>query len=466
MKNLFLTVGLVLLAACASEAPIEKEENTEAKSEDKEMASSYRGFRNEFKQKAEVFNIDASKDITLKTKNGSRIHISKNSFVRADGQKVKGNVNFEVMEFNTHGEIIASNIPMVYKNTNGENEQFKSAGMFSLAAHQNNEELYLEKGKKIKVEYATDVDGAFNFYKLEKDSSNWQLKETDLLAVPNPYLNDLQEKLNTEKSLEPKKPKRPLAAAQGDELFDLMIFEGSQNEMNHQFNGLMWKYIGADPSLNPAKDPSKFKRTKVMTSVEPKDTTFLAFTMEFQDKVSKEKFTIDAAPIHQGIMLDRGEKKYKETIEKIEKSARAQQAILKEMENEKELLRIFNVEELGIYNYDIKYKDENNLPFAANFTFEGQDEDYVNVYLLPTEQRIVVKYTPDTYKEFSINPKNTNRLVAILPTKEVYVLGNQEIKKMNLDNKARDSKITFDLKKVNKSIETPADLDKVLKPAV
>lgn len=465
MKNLVFVVAYISLFGCASEGLVETQPVVQDEPIVVDDTRNFNGFRNEFRHKPESFSIDAQKNALIKTKNGSRIHISKNSFVDAAGKKVKGKVNFEVMEFNTHGEIIASNIPMVYQNEQGENEQFKSAGMFSLTASQNDTTLKLDSGKKIKVEYATDVDGSFNFYKLKSDSSNWEIKAENLLPEANSYLEAAQEKLDIARQNQPAPAKKPLAASDGDQLFDLLTFQNAL-DFNREFNGLMWKYLGDNPNLNPAVNPGKYAEKHSLMGIAPLDTNFLAFSLTIRNVKTKDTFQLEAAPIHKGALLDRGERKYQETIAKIEQSAREQNAIIREMANEKELLRIFEVDELGVFNYDVKYMDNNNIPFAANFTFDGKNEDNVNVYLLPTEQRIVVKFTPSTFNEFSINPKNTNRLVAILPNKDVYLLSNRDILSMNLRNIPRNSKITFDLKKVNRTIDTPQDLDKAINALV
>lgn len=459
-------ICVIILSSCASEVAIEQqnsEQNPEVQTVEVGLID---GFRNDFNHLPQSFEVDAQRDVVLKTKNGSRFHIPKNSFVDASGNVVKGKVQFDIMEFNTRGEIISSNIPMVYQNPAGEKEQFESAGMFSIAAFQNNEPLFLGKGKKIKVEYATNVDGAFNFYKLQSDSSNWELKESNCLPMKNSYLDDAKNRLEQVRAAEPDFPKKPLEAKDDDLLFDIRSFEHNGLNLNRDFNGLMWKYIGSNPELNPALPKNKISDILELQSMEPLDADVLAFSLTFYNKKSKEKLVVEAAPVYKGKLLDKKEKKNEEIIAQIENSAREQNAILKEMANEKELLRVFEVDELAIYNYDIQYKDPNTIQFVASFTFAGQSADNVNVYLLPTAKRVVVKFTPSTFGNFWINPRTVNKIIAILPNKEIYFLSNHDILKMNLIALPDKSKVLFDLKKVEKKIETPADLDKVIDAVV
>lgn len=459
-------ICVIILSSCASEVAIEQQ-NSELNPEVQAAeVSLFNGFKNDFNHLPQSFLVDAQRDVVLKTKNGSRFHIPKNSFVDASGNVVKGKVQFDIMEFNTRGEIISSNIPMVYQNPAGEKEQFESAGMFSIAAFQSNEPLVLGKGKKIKVEYATNVDGPFNFYKLQSDSSNWELKESDCLPMKNQYLDEAKKRLEQVRAEQPEKPKLPLVASDDDLVFDILTFNYQNPEFSREFNGLMWKYIGNDPEKNPALSKNKLSEIHELRSITPIDSNILAFELQFFNTKTEKLMTIEAAPVYKGKLLDKKEKKYQETITRIEQSVRLQDDLLKEMENEKELLRIFNVDELGIYNYDIQFKDPFYVPFVASFTFAGQTSENANIYLLPTTKRIVIRYTPETLANFAINPRSTNKIIAILPNKEVYFLSNFDILKMNLVSMPAGTKVLFDLKKIEKKIDSPADLDEVIDLAV
>lgn len=459
--KIFLSIFcLCLFFGCSSETEIAEiiEQNKPQLVE----KSVYKSFKNDIGQYAEVFSIDTRKEHVLKTKNGTRIHIGKNSFVDENGSPVAGKILFTVNEYNTRGEIIASNIPMTYTNPQGDKVQFESAGMFSLMASSNSQPLVMAKDKKIKVEYATKVTGSFNFYKLESDSSNWEVRETDCLPLKNKYLESAQKKLLQEQLSQPANPKKPLIANEDDLLFDIKSSAHHGSSFTREFNGLMWKFVGDSASMNPATAGLRFNDVHELRGMEPLDTNFLAFELKFENVQSKAHITLEAAPVYRGAMLDRQEQKYQETIARIEASIKLQNALLKEIENEKTLLRTFNVDALGVYNYDIQFKDINSVPFVANFTFEGEIQPQVNVYLLPTAKRVVVKYTPETFNNFAINPKSTNKIIAILPNKDVYFLSHRAIEKMYLSSKTRGSTVTFDLKKINKAIKNPADLDAII----
>lgn len=318
------------------------------------------------------------------------------------------------MEFNTRGEIIASNIPMIYENKKGEKEQFESAGMFSLGASINGEPVRIAPDKKMKVEYANTVEGSFNFYKLKEDSSNWELKDTECLPQKNSYKASKEKQLTQLQEEQPSKPKKVLSYKEGDPLFDIK-HHNSTSYTQELLTGLMWKYIGDDPKVDPYNNRETFNKEYALVSISEIDTSILAYDLSFK---TKEGETVDfpAAPVYQGKLLDRENKKIARNLMKLEKSLRSQREIAEALERESELMRTFEVEELGIYNYDIKWKDSDLVPFIADFEFEGTENEIASVFLLPTDKRIVIKYTPTTYEEFAINPKSKNKIKCVSDT--------------------------------------------------
>ena len=75
------------------------------------------------------------------------------------------------------------------------------------------------------------------------------------------------------------------------------------------------------------------------------------------------------------------------------------------MAREKKLLRIFNVDKLDVYNYDRQFKDPKTIGFLPEIVLaDGNSSDDMNFFLIPTEKRVVIKYTPYSRKDFRINP--------------------------------------------------------------
>lgn len=407
----------------------------------------------------ESFKILSSKPKILLTKRGTHIHIPANAFVDKTGKRISGEIDFMIKEFHTQGEILSSNIPMVYMVENGNKIDFESAGMFELRASQNGNELELAKDKEIKVEMVTDVTGAFNFYNLLEDSTNWDILARNCQAIQNNYRDEKQAELDSLESNIPEKPKNFVSYKKGDQLFDLKT-NLINNEALHLLHGVMWKYSGTTDSLNPAKHTEFFLENYDLVSLNPTDAEFLEYTLEF--KKGKKSVSFTAIPVFQGKMIDLQNERLKEKFSKINEALARQKKLQEELEREQKLLRVFNVEKLGIYNYDRQFKDPQAIEFKPVFTFDGRKIEDVNVFLVPGEKRVVIKYTATSFRLFRINPVEHNKLLAILPDGSIFALSSKEIREMKLNTQNEGKKITFDLKSFRQKVENASTIDNVL----
>lgn len=405
----------------------------------------------------QTFKVMHNKRQVIRTEKGTRIHIPENAFVvKEDGTPVQGEVDLEFKEYSNRGEIIASDIPMYYIEESGEKQYFESAGMFEIRASQNGKELEIADGKEIKVELATDVDGPFNFWELNDDRSNWELKDTDCKPIKNPYIEEQEDELEALNEAVVPAPKRPVKYTSGDPIFDIRLV-GLNNNALAELNGVMWKYSGDDPKLNPS-EIGAFDTDYTLVYLEPTEESFLEYQLTFETK-DKRELVIDAVPIFQGKLLDRENKRIAEIIERSAAASRKIKEISDQLKREKSLLRAFNVGEMGIYNYDVYYNDPRVKHFQAEFSLEGGASiENLNFYLLPTDRRIVIKYYEGSFEKFSINPNIANRLIAVDKDNQVYYLSRRDIDKMNLKKVPKDSKVNFHLKKHSK-IEDPTQLE-------
>lgn len=405
----------------------------------------------------QTFQIIHNKRQTIRTEKGSRVHIPENAFVlKEDGTPVEGTIDLEFTEYSNRGEIIASDIPMYYIEDDGTQETFESAGMFEIRATQDGKELALADGKEIKVELATDVDGPFNFWQLNEGGSNWELKDTDCRPIPNPYIDEQEDQIERLEALVQPKPKKPVKYNKGDQLFDIRLI-GFSDDYLREMNGVMWKYSGTDPKLNPV-NIGAFNAEYKLVYLEPTEQPFLEYTLTFETSDKKE-LKIDAVPIYQGKLLDRKNKEMAEIIARTSEASKKIKEISDQLKREKELLRVFNVDELGVYNYDQYYNDPSVSHFKADFSLEGGGSiEGMTFYLLPTDRRIVVKYYEGSFEKFSINPAVKNRLIAIDKNNQVYYLSSRDLRKMQIEKKEEGTTLKFRLKKHIK-IEDPTELE-------
>lgn len=129
-----------------------------------------------------VFNekeIDASVGADLKMENAT-IHLPPDIFVDKNGNLVNGKVEIHYREFRNSAQMAFSQIPMNY-NENGEQYNFNSLGMFEIRAFQNEEELFVAKGKKFTVDYSCtqSLDTTY-FFALNDKTNQWsKINEID-----------------------------------------------------------------------------------------------------------------------------------------------------------------------------------------------------------------------------------------------------------------------------------------------
>lgn len=104
---------------------------------------------------------------------GTEINIPKNAFVDKNGNKITGPVTISYSQYDDPLEIFLSGIPMKYDSA-GVSTYFQSAGMFDISASVNGEEVFLDKGKEIEINFASNsTEDGFSLYNLDKASGEW-----------------------------------------------------------------------------------------------------------------------------------------------------------------------------------------------------------------------------------------------------------------------------------------------------
>ena len=415
-----------------------------------------------FNKTTEVFELRGTHARLIRTENGTRLHIPTSAFIgKESGVAIRGDVELTFEEYHTQGEILASGIPMKYTTPEDETVDFESAGMFNIRAFQDGAELELAEGKEIQVELATDAEGMYEFYAFNEVSSNWDLKVENCVPIPNPYIAKQKAELKKLEDETPPVPKRLIKYKAGDPLFDIKRY-GASDEVMDALNGVFWKFTGDSTQIDPSKDNITFNNNFDFVELKLVDSSNVReYDMVFQTKF--QQVTVRAAPIFQGKLLTRENDRMARIINQIEYALKSKAQIEKEMAQEKVLMRTMNIDGMGIYNYDRQMKDPGAIAFSAEFTFDGKTMDQaVAIYLLPKEKRCVIKYTPLTFDAFMINPKETNRILAVFEDNTVYALSSQEIKKLNLGRKKPGEKVVFDLKKHGELIENSEEVDDLI----
>ena len=131
-------------------------------------------------------------------------------------------------------------------------------------------------------------------------------------------------------------------------------------------------------------------------------------------------------------------------------------------EKELSLTRRFAISEFGIYNWDVIIDDTNSISFSAQFNFDVATEyNNVTVFLI-TELNgpAVIKYYQDSWRNFSINPKLKNKLIAILPNNKIAMF--EEFDKLDYSRIKEDKTCVFDMKTYEKEVLSLSDLKNIL----
>lgn len=417
----------------------------------------------EFDNQAASYILNTEEANLIETPKGSRIRIPASAFINKNGDEVVGKVTIQFSEYQTNGEIIASQIPMIYTNPSGEKEQFESAGMFEIRALQKGKELLLVPGKKIEVSLKSSNVGKFNFYAFDDQKKNWVLKDTDCLP-DNPKLTMDQKKLLDQfKISPPEKPRKPIAYKNGDELFDINVNPQNFPEFK-SINGVMWKYLGEDDKKSPTKNPDWFKKKYKYVMMEELSGEDLAYNITFMS--ANDTLIFEAAPVFQGRLLTRKSDEYQSKIKDFNKQIAEAKKLREQQAREDKLLRTFKIDQLGIYNYDRQFKDEQVIPILASFEFgsgiSADKNTYMHVYLIPAQKNVVIKYAQEQFHLFAINPQEDNKIIAISAENEMFYLSNNDIRKLKIDQSIANARYTFHLKHFEKKGNESKHIDELL----
>lgn len=463
MKYLLILSSLILIfTSCGNEVQRKIVSNQDDPNGLNNGASASR-VKRIFQTGTEEFLLRGTHARLLRTEEGTRIHIPANAFVNTiTGEPVKGDVVITFDEYHTQGEILSSGIPMKYTTPEGNTVDFVSAGMFEIRAFQEGTELRLAKEKEIEVELATDAGGTFEFYAFDDENQNWTLKDTACDPIPNPYIPKQRMELDRLEDEMPETPKKLIAYKKGDPLFDVKRY-GSDDEALDALNGVFWKFTGDSTQVDPSKDNITFNKQYRFVELKGVDSSEVReYNLVFRD--GQEEVVVRAAPIFQGKLLTRENDRMARILDQIEYALRSKAEIEKQLEQEKKFMRMMNITEMGIYNYDIQLKDPKAVDFIAEFTFNGESMgNGFAIYLLPREKRCVIKYEPSTVAYFRINPYETNRILAFSPKNDsIYMMSAKDIQKLNLARKKPGSKVVFDLKRYGEPIKTSEEVDELI----
>ncbi len=394
----------------------------------------------------------------INTPNGSRITIHANAFVDKNGQLVEGEVDIRYREFHNAAEIIASGIPM-HNPDNG--AYMQTAGMFEIKGEQNGKEIFIAANKPLHVEMGSKIEGdAFSFYQLGPKDCRWEDKGTQA-AKPNQRKLTCLRQLDEE--LETAKPKFVKSTQTNNFVFDLEIDYRRRPELK-AFKNVVWEYTGQ--GSNPEQNEWIFEAGTTWNSIDlnPLDNGYyqLVFTG------SGKEFSTTVRPVLSDEDYDKALAEFNQRSLAEYEAIKAKQASIREgAEAQMDLMRSFNVNDFGIYNWDI-WKNGNRLKchlkpefdILAEESFEQTGNRRVSFFLVSDDSRSVVRYDGSDLDKFSFNPEEENMLVAVLPNGRAALAKNEDFK--TFGKRLNNKQWTLQLETTGEVITSVEDLRKLM----
>jgi hypothetical protein len=148
LKKIYgLTIILAILSSCSN--PKKNGTNDKVVIEERITIPHTKSEKlfNQLRPESQKFQINASSDNIIISKNGTQVFVPKNSFINADGELVTGKVDIELIEVLSVADFIRTNLQTV---SNG--QPLQSEGMFYIDAKSGEQQITLSTDKKLQIE--------------------------------------------------------------------------------------------------------------------------------------------------------------------------------------------------------------------------------------------------------------------------------------------------------------------------
>lgn len=407
------------------------------------------------------FAVQPASAQTIQLDNGGSIEIPASAFVNKNGQPVEEPVEVRYREFHDAAEIIASGIPMSVKTEEGKVEWMQTAGMFELKGYTaNQEEVFIADQKAIMVNMASKVDGNYDFWYFDPEQGNWE-SQGNVGAQPNPQKAAAEKEVRAMVQTANRPPVKPIPFDRSKPSLNFELSYHDFPELTDK-RGIVWQYAGNDSKKDPANNAWIFERQWEDINLEG-DGTDSKYQLTL-----KEGNTSYSIPVYPS----QKDQDYAAAKAAYDKKMAAYQAVKETLKNRQavaqqnyEFVRSFQVQNFGIHNYDILYKRPNRMQLAADFNFEGlENQDLlkpmVTVYLITGDQRVVIPFSRNSWARFSFDPKADNKLVALLPGNRMATLSQKEFEAQLPQIRQSNGNYQFQMNLVDQPVESVADMQK------
>ncbi|MBT3423352.1 MAG: hypothetical protein HOB88_17840 [Bacteroidetes bacterium] len=404
------------------------------------------------------FKADAASENNIDLGYGNSIEIPANAFVNQNNEPISGEVDIDFREFQEAADILISGIPMTY-DSGGVKYDFQTAGMFEINASQSGEQIYIAEGKKLKVNLASEVDGDYNFYKLDTNRRNWAY-----MGAANPSINERKAELEKDIPKMPDLPKEPRKFSKKDPIIDFDIDYKDFPELK-AFSTVLWAY--SDQNKNPRIKSINwvFKTKWASINLKEYDSQNALYLLNLKNGELETEFLVSpvlSSSDHEKALIIFNKQMSNYNIGLAERKLKEER-----IENERSFIRSYEIMDFGIFNWDIFYKRKDIIAFNARIKY---DQDYdleandILVYLITANNKAIIKYNSNNLSSFRFCPSDENKLVSILPGNKIAVFTNRDFKLL-VENELSARKVDdyeFKMKIINKEVSSTADFKKLI----
>ncbi len=416
-----------------------------------------------------TYKFNAAKGCTFTHTSGTKVSFPANAFVDGNGKSVTGNVEIQYREFRDQADFFLSGIPMQYDSL-GKTYQFESAGMMQISGSINGKEVFLNKNKSVKIEFASKNTGTqYNVYKFDTLAGNWNfigkdavmtsLKADTSLAV-QPFFEDHFDGPPTE----PFKPLKvdakknrftvaidPLEFPEMKQYKD-MIFQ--VDETNQKFNKNWYAVSWESIKLSYGSGVNKYK----IALTKGKDIVMLDVFPVLDDRPYAEamvKYNKDFADYSKKL----SEYNAWADAKKREVLSGGPLTPEQKINNAKmtEVYRTFQVSGFGIYNMDCPAAYPQGAQIALTINAENGTVDNSFSYMFLADRNKLALYNfyfHGSTTEFHFNPRSSN-LVWAVKDGALFYADNDQISKLPSEGKG-----TITMKAVKKDFKSPEEMKK------
>jgi len=303
----------------------------------------------------EIIAVRAEEGKEVELASGSRLSIQPNTFLDANGEVIKGEVQIEFKEFHSVQDLVIAGIPM-YHEENGEEGYLATAGMCEIRGTYEGGEVFIDPNKAINVELSTQYSGTeeVGFYVLNESTGEWTLTGAPT-PIPDPESIRVQNELDSLAAIAP--PTEPREMNPDEPVINFEIYSPTGTAVDHA----MWRYAKDDLENNPLQRPEfedglyKLVKTQFIDqgNFEIK-TTFQLYEEIKRDSLKPtEKVSVNLMPVIFGSELKRARDLYNLRYKMAEERKQRMDELRALNSNFNNVRNAFAVSNWGFFNCDV-----------------------------------------------------------------------------------------------------------------